>query len=709
MSASLIAVSIADEQDVVAARQRARQIARALGFDATDQAKLATAVSEIARNAFLYAGGGRVTFEVEGAKAPQLLTIRVIDTGPGIRGLDDVLAGRYTSRTGLGLGIVGTRRLLDVFDIASTSQGTTVSMKKLLPARAPFVGPAERKSLGDVLSSVRPSGALAEVREQNQELLRTLAELRGRQEELERVNHELEDTNRGVVALYAELDERADHLRRVDEVKTRFLSNMTHEFRTPLNSILALTHLLSERLGTDDSAKDEVYYIRRSAGQLSELVDDFLDLAKVEAGKVDVHPTIFEVRDLFGALRGMLRPLLINESLSLVFDDVEGLPPVCSDERKVSQILRNFISNALKYTERGEVRVSARLTESGDRIAFAVADTGIGIPEADLPRIFDEFVQIENPMQKRVKGTGLGLPLSKRLAELLNGHIDVSSTLGMGSTFVFTMPLMPADLGAEILAPDPLRQPVLVLEDDDADALICERALAGTRFQVIPARSVAAAQKVLETIRPVAIVLDVRLHGAEVWDFLARLKQQRVTADIPLLVVSSVEDRQKAFALGADAYHKKPVDSAWLQQTLEGAVRHPNAKRVLVIDDQETARFIVREMLRGRDYEVFEAAAGRDALRQIQRVRPAVILLDLHLGDVDGIDLRDELRGDPETRRIPVIVITSRTVNPSEAQRLGPDTAVLSKGALTRDHLLAEIERATEPGASAATGGRGSR
>jgi signal transduction histidine kinase/CheY-like chemotaxis protein len=709
VSTSLIAVSIAEEQDVVAVRQRARQIAAALGFDTTDQAKLATAVSEIARNAFLYAGGGRVTFEIEGEKAPQLLTIRVADKGPGIRRIEEVLAGRYTSTTGLGLGIIGARRLTDVFDIASTSQGTTVSMKKLLPARAQFIGPAERQKIADVLSNLRPTGPLAEVREQNQELLRALAELRARQEELERVNRELEDTNRGVVALYAELDERADHLRRVDEVKTRFLSNMTHEFRTPLNSILALTSLLTERLGGDDSAKDEVYYIRRSAGQLSELVDDFLDLAKVEAGKVDVHPTVFEVRDLFGALRGMLRPLLINESLALVFEDADGLPPVCSDERKVSQILRNFISNALKYTERGEVRVSAQLTESGDRIAFSVADTGIGIPETDIPRIFDEFVQIENPMQKRVKGTGLGLPLSKRLAELLDGRIDVSSTLGVGSTFVFTMPLMPADLGAEILAPDPLRQPVLVIDDDDADALIFERALVGTRFQMIPARSIAAAQKVLETLRPAAIVLDIRLHGAESWDFLARLKQQRTTADIPLMVVSSVEDRQKALALGADAYHRKPVDAAWLRQTLEGAVRHPDAKRVLVIDDQETARFIMREMLRGRDYEVFEAAAGRDALRQVQRVRPAVILLDLHLGDIDGVDLRDELRGDPDTHRIPVIVVTSRTVNPSEAQRLGPDTAVLSKGALTRDHLLAEIQRATEPDASAAARGRDSR
>jgi anti-sigma regulatory factor (Ser/Thr protein kinase) len=299
MNAPLLGLSIREEQDVVSARQRARQIAGLLGFDATDQARLATAVSEIARNAFLYAGGGRIVFEIEGSRSPQLLTMRVIDDGPGISRLDDVMSGRYTSTTGLGLGIVGTRRLMDVFDVCSTPKGTTVSLKKLLPARAPFVGADELARLTGTLAAERPPGPLAEIRQQNQELLRALDIVRTRQEELERVNRELEDTNRGVVALYAELDERADHLRRVDEVKTRFLSNMTHEFRTPVNSILALTTLLGEKMGSTESQKDEVYYIRRSAMQLAELVDDLLDLAKVEAGKIEVSPTVFEVRDLF--------------------------------------------------------------------------------------------------------------------------------------------------------------------------------------------------------------------------------------------------------------------------------------------------------------------------------------------------------------------------------------------------------------------------
>src|SRR5215831_12227464 len=251
----LLSVALRSEQDIVDARQRARQIAAAAGFDTIDQTRIATAVSELARNAIEHAKGGTVEYAIEGTTAPQLLIFKVVDHGKGVANLDDVLGGRYVSDSGMGLGIVGTRRLMDHFDIRSSSSGTTITIKKILPKRAE-------------LARQRPAGALDEIRQQNLELLRTLDDLRFRQEELERVNRELEDTNRGVVALYAELDERADHLRRADELKTRFLSNMTHEFRTPVSSILALTSLLAERLQPGPDEKDEVYYIRKSAQQL---------------------------------------------------------------------------------------------------------------------------------------------------------------------------------------------------------------------------------------------------------------------------------------------------------------------------------------------------------------------------------------------------------------------------------------------------------
>lgn len=694
MSERLLTVRLRQEHDVVAARRRARQIAGALGFDVHDQTRVATAVSELARNAVEYAGGGSVEYGLEGAHAPQVLSVTISDHGRGIADLDAVLGGRYRSATGMGLGIVGARRLMDGFDIRSGAQGTTVTVKKLLPPRAPFVGPAQLGTIAQQLMSEPPAGPIEEVQQQNRELVTALEALRARQDELERVNRELEDTNRGVVALYAELEERADHLRRADDLKTRFLSNMTHEFRTPVNSILALSTLLADRLGSTADHKDELFYIRKSAQQLADLVDDLLDIAKVEAGKIDVRPAPFEIAGLFGALRGMLRPLLANSSLSLVFEDPQDVPPIFSDESKLSQILRNFISNALKYTERGEVRVSARITPERDAVEFAVADTGIGIPADDLARVFDEFVQIENPLQKRVKGTGLGLPLTKRLAALLGGSVSVESEHGVGSTFTVRIPLV---YRSGLSAPDPIqhgRVGVLVVEDSDEDLLLYERALSGTRYQVVPARSVAGARAALDAIRPAAIVLDIRLHGQDSWEFLAQVKRDEKTASIPLLLVSAFDDRQKGFALGADACALKPLNRDWLLETLGRMVPEGDAVRVLTVDDEETYRFIVREMLNDAHYRVTEAGSGHDGLRLTRELQPDVVLLDLRLTDMNGLEVCERLREDPKTARVPVILVTSQQLSMEERRRFGVNRAVLSKSVLTRDALRGAIEQA---------------
>ena len=247
MAKPLVTLAIRHEQDVVVARQRAREIARLVGFDSQDQTRIATAVSEIVRNAFRYAKGGKVEFAVEGTSTPQLLLIRVRDQGPGIPDLSLVMSGHYRSNTGMGVGIIGAHRLMDKVEIDTKAGfGTDVLLTKILPARAPLINQAQFARITAQLSTTMTGDALGELQEQNRELIRALGELRERQEELTNLNRELEDTNRGVVALYAELDEKADHLRRADEMKSRFLSNMSHEFRTPLNSIRALSRLLLE-------------------------------------------------------------------------------------------------------------------------------------------------------------------------------------------------------------------------------------------------------------------------------------------------------------------------------------------------------------------------------------------------------------------------------------------------------------------------------
>jgi signal transduction histidine kinase len=284
---------------------------------------------------------------------------------------------------------------------------------------------------------------IALYKHRNELVLRENGErLRQRQEELERLNAELKDVNRGMVGLYAELDEKARELRRADEIKTRFLSDISHEFRTPLNSIFALSNLLLERADGELTSEQEkqVGFIRKAADSLLDLVNDLLDLSKIRAGKIEVHPVEFDAATLFSALRGMLRSLLVNPAVTLVFEEPEGPTPLYTDEGKVSQILRNFISNALKFTERGEVRVSTRHDEKGGTVTFSVSDTGVGIAREDQERIFEEFTQLANPVQSQFKGTGLGLPLCRKLAELLGGRIELESEIGVGSKFSVILP-----------------------------------------------------------------------------------------------------------------------------------------------------------------------------------------------------------------------------------------------------------------------------
>jgi signal transduction histidine kinase len=435
----LSSVEIRSQQDVVLARRRARQLAEILGLDAQDQSRFATAVSEIARNAFEYAGNGIVEFLLDSSAASNMVLVRVRDHGPGINDLDAVLSGRFDSQTGMGLGIAGARRLTDHFEITSSpGEGTCVFLGKRLTRGITAEALAR---IASQLDTMRGLDLTYDVREQNQELLRTLGEVRQRQLEIERLNQELEETNRGVVALYMELDERAQDLGRAADLKSRVLSDISHEVRTPLNAILNVSRLLLDRLDGPLTVEQEhqVRMIRDSASTVTELVNDLLELAKMEAGKTVARVAVFSAADLFGALRGMFRPLVTSDAVSLVIDDVSAIPLLETDEGKLGQILRNLISNALKFTDRGEVRVSAELRDP-DLVAFSVADTGVGIANEDRERIFQEFTQIENPLQRRAPGTGLGLPLSRKLAQFLGGELLVQSRLGEGSIFTAVIP-----------------------------------------------------------------------------------------------------------------------------------------------------------------------------------------------------------------------------------------------------------------------------
>jgi signal transduction histidine kinase/CheY-like chemotaxis protein len=683
---SLISVEIRREQDVVLARQRARHVAQLVGFEASETTRVATAVSEIARNAWKYAHGGRVEFALDLDARPALV-IHVRDEGAGIPHLAEVLDGAYVSPTGMGVGISGSTRLMDRLEVDTGPAGTTVAMEKVLPAGARKLGAEDLARIASELARTRASDPVEELTAQNQELLRTLDALRERERELSALNRELEDTNRGVVALYAELDEKADYLRRASELKSRFLSNMSHEFRTPLNTVLSFCRMLLDETDgpLNEEQRRQVGFARKAAEGMLELVNDLLDLAKVEAGKTVVKKAPFEAHELFGALRGMLRPLLVTASVDLVFDEPAGIPTLHTDEGKVSQVLRNFISNALKFTEHGEVRVSARALEG--HVLFSVADTGIGIAPEDQELIFHEYTQLESHLQKRVKGTGLGLPLSRKLAELLGGRIALHSEPGVGSTFSLVVPVVYEGPGEAVAVPevtrvqDPTRFPVLVVEDNPETVFIYEKYLKGTPFQVIPASTTAEARRLLHEARPVAAVVDVMLGHENAWSLISEMKTNPLTHGMPVLVVTMVDNRHKARALGADDFAEKPVERAWLIERLRAAVDGVPRERVLVVDDDPASRYLLGAAFAETRYDVVEASSGAEALQRAREISPVAICLDLQMPGMPGDEVLRALRSDPANADLPIIVYTGKVLDGTARGRLAEASAFVSKEA----------------------------
>ena len=671
MALPLLHLALRTERDVVQIRQRAREVAAELGLDNQDQIRMATAASEIARNAFRYARNGKVEFAV-GLEAPQCLEVTVSDSGPGIPNLEEILEGRYKSTTGMGIGLLGTRRLMDRFEIESNPAGTTVRLVKRVPPHHATMTPRAVLELNRKLEARILDSPYDEIEQQNLELMKTLQELRARQEELEMLNRELEDTNRGVVALYAELDERADYLRRASELKTKFLSNVSHEFRTPLNSIISLSRLLMERLDGDLTSEQmkQVRFIESSARDLQDMVNDLLDLARVEAGKVRIRPKQFEVHELFSALKGMLKPLLAdNTSVELLFEDASELPPLHTDEGKVSQILRNLISNALKFTPAGHVRVTAAIP-GPDLVLFSVADTGIGIQREHFEDIFREFSQIENPLQERHRGTGLGLPLCRNLAMLLGGKIWLESEPGKGSTFYVAIPVVYVGEAVDIEeteslpAPEFQRAPVLFLEDNTQTARSFAAWLRNTEFQPILVASVAQAEAWTTRHAPVAVVFDIAPVDESASEFLRRLRER--LPDLPVIATGVDQDSRPASEPAFDLSLTTPLERETLLRELRRLTAQTGTRRLLIVDDNDVSRYILRELLNQPWLEIHEASSGAQALAALEENLPDGIILDLLMPDIGGIEILRQLRSNPATESLPVLIYTSRLLSESE-------------------------------------------
>jgi signal transduction histidine kinase/response regulator RpfG family c-di-GMP phosphodiesterase len=703
MKLSIVNIEIRYEQDIVYVRQRARLISEMLGFSRNDQIRISTAVSEIARNTYEYGGGGRAEFLVQGNHPPQVFAVFFRDQGPGIADAEKILEGSFFSETGLGCGIRGSRRLMDYFHLETEiGKGTSVFLGKTIPSAKGLITSQVILQLVATLEQTIKQEPMEEIRLQNQELMQALTEVRKKQEDLARINAELEDTNRGVLALYNELDEKAVQLTQANNLRASFLSHMSHEFRTPLNSIVTLSAILLNKMDGDLTPEQEkqINFIHKAADDLSGMVNDLLDLAKIDAGKSSLERREVSIEKLFSSLRGMFKPLLSGKTLTLSFDEPEGIPLLYTDEGKLAQILRNFISNALKFTEAGEIRVNAKLSANKQSVIFAVADTGPGIAEEDQSRIFDEYVQVDSSTRnKNLTGTGLGLPICKKLSSLLGGSIRVESRLGAGSTFYAAIPVRSPASGKtqedaiENLYPISQQYPVLVIDSDAATHALYNEFLNHTDYYMVSARSIKEGRELLTQIKPLAIILDILFPEEDGWSFLMELKANPVTRHMPVIIASVLHEQNRDLELDIEDYCSKPLNRQWLLNKLCILTQRVPIKTILIVDDQEVDRSILKSLLSDEKYRILEAANGEQALTLAETEHPDVIFLDLIMAEMSGFEVLHKLKENIATRHIPVIINTSKMLKPTERQALNAKVvAILSKKTDSREMLIKNIQ-----------------
>lgn len=522
----LLTLALHCEQDIVHCRQAAKRLAAAMEWPVLEQIRLATAVSELARNIHQYAGSGHFDFALLRGEDLRLsgLEVRAVDQGPGIAEMEAIRAGSYRSSTGMGIGLRGAQRLFDDFDIQTSPAGTCITARKYQAPR-PFPEAEQLQALTAELQGSPPPDPYQQIRLQSEELLLTNTELQVRQSELEVTNKELENTNQGVVALYSELEKATQELKEASEAKTRFFSNMTHEFRTPINIIENVAKLLAS--GVDGALNAEqqrqVRFISDAALELANLVGELLALAEVQSGRLTIVPQPFALGPFIDRLEqfaAALAPRYPQVSFSVAPPPAGVL--LDTDESRLFQVLRNLISNAFKYTPRGQVRIQVFQPDDAS-LEFLVEDSGIGIAAADQQKIFEEFERIRSPHLTHVEGTGLGLPLAQRLAVLLRGELSLDSEVGRGSRFTLRLPRHYANHRAAEPEPDLSGLTVLVIEDNEGDRYLVRRTLERLNPVLLEADSARSSLDRLNAVRPDIIILDLDLPDINGEDLLASM------------------------------------------------------------------------------------------------------------------------------------------------------------------------------------------
>jgi signal transduction histidine kinase/CheY-like chemotaxis protein len=523
--------------------------------------------------------------------------------------------------------------------------------------------------------------------------------------ELAVANSGLASRSRQLADTVVELQEARDQAMEASRTKSSFLANMSHELRTPLNAIIGLTELMSEnttRFGTEKAA-EPLRRVLRAGRHLLTLINGILDLSKIEAGKLDLTLEPVVIQPMLEEVMGLAKPLAEanKNQLTLAFSG-DGSTTIQADGTRVRQILLNLLSNAAKFTKSGSVVLKVAPVQASGRkwIEFAVSDTGIGMSAEQMGRLFQEFTQADASTTREFGGTGLGLAITRKLCQLMGGDVTVESKVGKGSTFTVRLPVEAADAAAGPVptdasasaAADAGRGTVLVIDDDATARELMTTYLVQQGFSVVTESTGVAGLKRARELHPAAIMLDIVMPDIDGWTVIAALKGDPALSDIPVIIVSIVDEARRGIALGAAGYLTKPIEKEKLLGVLSAFRSQGGESSVLVVEDDGEQREIMRSILAGQGWTVSEAANGRLALDALGTKLPDVILLDLMMPEMDGFQVVAELQANPAWRQIPVVVVTALDLTQHDRERLNRGVEhIVFKNASSQRELLTYV------------------
>jgi len=540
--------------------------------------------------------------------------------------------------------------------------------------------------------------------ETNEKLQAQTEELQAQTEELQALNEEFQQQSDELKDQNTELEIQRQHVEEANRLKSEFLSNMSHELRTPLNSVNALSRVLilqaREKLTSEEINYLEI--IERNGKHLLSLINDILDLSKIEAGRMDIHLSSFSIKTMIENIMESIAPLAVEKNIQFEKICPDDLPNIESDESRTYQILQNIITNAVKFTDQGSVVISAKKTEN--HIDISVKDTGIGISTKDLEDIFEEFRQVDGASTRKFEGTGLGLAIAYKAAKLMGGNIQVNSTIGKGSEFTISLPVeYKGDLkkitafNKGITLPDekinhPQKKTILIVDDDPKILETISRALTDEGFDTLTATNGKTAIELAKEHQPFAISLDVVMPGMDGWEVLSILKKDPTTSSIPVIIISVSDDSDTGFALGAVGYITKPIDRESLIKEINNIYGYlPSC--VLVVDDDDFERSQTAQIITSEGMKTLLADGGKHCLEILETNQPDVLVLDLVMPEMDGFELLKTIRKNPDTANLPVIVVSAKDLSLEEKEQLNKHvSSILVKSKTSSNQLMEDIK-----------------